>query len=505
MRVPTIQQAAFIDDIASGGAGAGGDVVLIARAGSGKTTTILDAVQSRPAGSSVLLCAFNKRIAEELVQRTSGWRGVTARTLHQVGLRAVNKLVRGAEIDRNRERALAEGVVGDQEDEVLITTIARLASSAKECAPDEATDVAAIERIGADLGILPDDDEIVGWPCGRILRATAEVVARSVDVAYDRRISFSDMLYVPLATRTRPDVSDIVLVDEAQDMNLAQLRLAAYCRARGGRFGAIGDDRQAIYSFRGAAPGALDRVRAALRAKTFRLTVTHRCALSIVEEARRVVPDLQAAPGAPDGIVRRTGWRAFGSSDQPSPGDFVLARQNAPLAIACLRLIRSGIRARLVGSEIGRALIVVIDKLARGGGGDLITFLERLAAWREREVAKAIARRSETGAAAARDRADTISALADDVDTTAELRSRIVDIFADDGRPHVICSSVHKAKGLEADRVWMLEDSFNAISSGGGEAPSQAAIEEDNIRYVATTRARRELIYVDGKPEGALA
>jgi superfamily I DNA/RNA helicase len=69
------------------------------------------------------------------------------------------------------------------------------------------------------------------------------------------------------------------------------------------------------------------------------------------------------------------------------------------------------------------------------------------------------------------------------------LLARLDNIFAPEAhadRDFVVLSSVHKAKGLERDRVWLLEESFRR--SGG---------EEDNIRYVAITRAKRDLRLVD--------
>ena len=67
-----------------------------------------------------------------------------------------------------------------------------------------------------------------------------------------------------------------------------------------------------------------------------------------------------------------------------------------------------------------------------------------------------------------------------------ELTRKLDMLFNDEaGATSVMCSTVHKAKGLEADRVWVLEDT---LRSGG--------IGEENIRYVAYTRARKELCLV---------
>ena len=497
IETPTIEQAAAIDYFESGT----GDAAVIARAGSGKTSTILHGVQIRPNCSSATLCAFNKAIAKELQARTKGWPRVYARTLHGLGMRAVNRAFggRGApiDVDQHREQNIAREILGDDAPDAVILAVARLSEAAKESAPDEAQDPDAIERVGADQGLLPsdDDDELGGVTLDTILRAAAEVSVRSVDVARDRRMSYSDMLYVPLAARLRPEQTDLVVVDEAQDMNLAQLRLAARIRAAGGRFVVVGDPRQAIYSFRGAAPGGLERVRDALKARTFKLTVTHRCATSIVEEARRYVPDLQAAPGAPAGIVRRADWPAMYVG--ATPGDFVLSRTNAMLAIACLRLLRHGVRAIITGGKLGEALIGLVGRLSRGAGEDLLLVLTRLEGWRAREITKAETRKSTTGAQAARDRADTIAAIADDCDTVSELRQRIADLFVEDGRGKVVCSTVHRAKGLEAHRVWMLADSFDVVKP----RTDLEQIEEENLKYVSTTRAQRELVYIDGMPK----
>jgi len=67
-----------------------------------------------------------------------------------------------------------------------------------------------------------------------------------------------------------------------------------------------------------------------------------------------------------------------------------------------------------------------------------------------------------------------------------QIISRIEDLFSKDETGVdglVTCSSVHKAKGLEANRVFVLQDTMRSWN-----------IEEQNIEYVAITRAKQTLV-----------
>jgi len=65
-------------------------------------------------------------------------------------------------------------------------------------------------------------------------------------------------------------------------------------------------------------------------------------------------------------------------------------------------------------------------------------------------------------------------------------------IFSDDTRG-IVLSTIHKSKGLENDRVFFLLPEL---------LPSRFATmdwqleQEENLRYVAITRAKKELVYV---------
>jgi superfamily I DNA/RNA helicase len=90
----------------------------------------------------------------------------------------------------------------------------------------------------------------------------------------------------------------------------------------------------------------------------------------------------------------------------------------------------------------------------------------------------------------AADRIDALDALCDGLTTTAELLARLESLFSDDQTTRrLMFSSVHRAKGLESDRVFVLIDTFR-----GG------SVEEENLWYVAVTRSKRHLFLVGGLP-----
>ena len=316
----------------------------------------------------------------------------------------------------------------------------------------------------------------------------------------DGTIDFDDMVWLPVRNGWARPRFDLVVIDEAQDMNATQILLAMAVKNKGGRIAVVGDDRQAIYGFRGADSGSIDRLLVALKAEEMGLNTTYRCGTEIVREAKRLVPDFVAHEGNAKGIVRRTNIGLCVEEVQPK--DFILSRTNAPLVSVCLHLLRMGKRANIEGRDVGRGLSAVVKKLNVGPArNDFSKFIARLDSWLNDGVAKAALRgeRGEATIAKLLDQHETLVYLADGLTSGSELLARIDDLFADTkGKGNrVILSSVHKSKGLEADRVWLLEDTF--FSRAKDCPPWADKSEEANIEYVAITRAKAELVWVEGK------
>lgn len=459
-----------------------GNLVVRARAGTGKTTTILEGINRAPEGK-ILLAAFNKRIAEELTSKLRN-PAAEAKTLHAVGFQFVRRNWERVRIDDGRAERIARAVMGDQAPDAMVRLVCQFASKAKGMCPFPKR--GDLVEIAIEHGLEPDEEwEDDGWTVERLEVLAMACMERACH--QDGAIDFDDMVFLPVRNRWVRGWWDLVVVDEAQDMNAAQLLLAHGACRKGGRMAVVGDDRQAIYGFRGADSGSLDRLKAELAAVELGLTITYRCPQAVVALAAKLVPDYQAAPTAPIGAVSAVLEEKL--PEAAEPGDFILSRKNAPLAGVCLRLLRLGKRAKVQGKEIGRGLVALVKKWK---AKSIPAFFERLAKWEEREEHRL--RKMGIKAALARidfvhDQADTLRALSEGLSGLKELETRISSLFDDMSGPDsqfVVCSSVHRAKGLEAERVFVLEDT---IIRGGSR-------EESNIEYVAITRAKRELVWV---------
>jgi len=300
-------------------------------------------------------------------------------------------------------------------------------------------------------------------------------------------------------------------------MNMAQIILAQRSIRSPGRIAIVGDDRQSIYSFRGAASGIIDTLKSQLEAEELPLNTTYRCPQSIVEYAQWIVPDFHAHDTAPMGSIEtHTEHNAIAMMQ---PGDFVLSRKNAPLAGVCLRILRQNKRARIQGKDIGAGLIALVN---RWKANSMVEFFTRLRNWEEREIKRteAAGRSSaEERIEQIHDKAETLRALAEGLTGVPELRTRIEGLFDDSNKePAIMCSSIHKSKGLESARVFILKQTLNSIpipcTCGHWSHASKPCgrcscteyvpnprrlIEERNLEYVAVTRSKSRLVWIDSK------
>jgi hypothetical protein len=242
-------------------------------------------------------------------------------------------------------------------------------------------DLNAVIDIADERNVSVGDEFEKDFPPAVIAELALATMKQSLIRDHSDRVSFNDMVWLPVAQGWVKPTFALSVVDEAQDMNLPQLMMAELATKKDGRICIVGDDRQAIYGFRGAASDGMHLMQQRLNASTLGLTTTYRCPRTVVALASEIVPDYHAAPTAPEGTVLDLDLTAAIAG--LAVGDAVLSRLNAPLMGICLSLLRKGIPARIEGRDIGKQLVGMVRKLKAKSVPD---FLRKLNAWGSKQV-----------------------------------------------------------------------------------------------------------------------
>jgi superfamily I DNA/RNA helicase len=493
---PSEKQMAVFDFVKNGQ----GNAIIEAVAGSGKTTTIVNALEHMH--GYVFLGAYNKKMADELQIKVGGKKGVKAATFHSVGYGAL-RFAYGKQHALNVDNKKVDKIVKDIEelDQQGLTTdyapvIGKIVSMAKQRgigALSPINDKIAWYDMVDHFGLMDEASENVDLEIA--LKWAAWALKKSCDDL--ETVDFDDMVYLPLRKNLRMLQNDWVLIDEAQDTNPTRRALAKRMLKPNGRLIAVGDPYQAIYGFSGADNDSLEQIARDFDAISLPLTITYRCPKAVVRMAQQWVPHIEAGDTAPVGLVETMSLTDMIAN--VSVEDAIICRYNKYLADLCFKLIRMGIPAKIEGRAIGEGLIKLATRWKRIKG--LPALSDQLEQWRSREVTKAIAKELEDKADRINDQVETLQVLIDGAtdkgfDTVDGLCGMIATMFDDgtDAKPVVTLCSCHKSKGMEWDRVFLLgrQDLM----------PSRFAVrdwqiqQEINLMYVSVTRAMNSLVEV---------
>jgi DNA helicase-2/ATP-dependent DNA helicase PcrA len=313
-------------------------------------------------------------------------------------------------------------------------------------------------------------------------------------------IDFDDMVWLPVQLGLAFPRTEVLFVDEAQDLDACQHALVRLMVGEG-RMVMVGDPRQAIYAFRGADARSMATLAGHLRGTprglvTLPLTMTRRCPRGHVKLVRNIVPDFESLPGSPMGR-----WEENkDASDIVEPGWMVLCRKNAPLLGMAFRLVARNIPVAIQGREIGEGLGRFVDDFEATTAAGL---LRKVADYRSDELARLSELDDvEEEVELVSDRCACVSAAASGCTTAADVSAKIRSLFLEvDGRDqgrYVLLSSIHRAKGREAERVAILEP--ETMPSPWARSPG-AIEQEENLLYVASTRSKHRLSFLGPIPD----
>jgi DNA helicase II / ATP-dependent DNA helicase PcrA len=467
-----------------------GNAVVEAVAGSGKTTTIVKALDLTSTDSAVAFLAFNKHIADELRRRAPAH--VIVSTLHALGYKEINRYA-GKRVDVDEDKLSPEldkywpidrkvpiaDRLANRASRNIMRHLVSLAKAILLDTGDPLSIAEACERYGIDM--MGGDQQFMA-----LLPVFMDKSKEDTTV-----VDFDDMIWLPLILNLELTKFDWVFIDEAQDMNASQIELIKRIVKPGtGRIIAVGDRKQSLYGFRGADTDAIPRLIRELDATILPLSISYRCPVSHVAAAKMIVPQLESAPHAKEGKIEHITEKAF--EEMLAPGDMVMCRTNAPLVGPAFRVIRRGIKACIRGRDIGAALVNMIDKFQTESRSNFHILLEE---YFQKESERLLRNHKEMQVMALTDKVETLMLISDDcvTDEVQELRDKLLAIFSDEITA-VVFSSVHRAKGLEANRTFILRPDLMPHPRAEQDWEKE---QETNVMYVAMTRSKDELYYVD--------
>jgi superfamily I DNA/RNA helicase len=485
-----------------------GPSLCIAPAGSGKTTTLvaraawLIATGTQP--DTIRAITFNKRAALEMTDRLDAAvaplgiepGAVRVRTFHALGREILRDA--GVPVEPLADRPALLREVAPWADEPTLLRLDTLVSRLKVELEVSTADVEADPEAG------PFAQAYVAYEAA--LAATGGLDFDDLILRAIERLELDSTLL----SRWRGHCREL-LVDEVQDVDRAQLRLALLLARPANRIFLVGDDDQSIYGWRLADVrrilGLAEHLPGLRRVD---LEVNYRCPRQVVERAVRLVEhngerfakriragpeasgSLVLAADASDETIRLT--RAIQTWPADDSTRAVLARTNRELLPAIVVALELGLPFRAPRIELlldSPLLDVLLDRAAivAGPGEPLLVTLGRVraatnAGSADRELATALL----GWAVGHADLRRFISAVQD-------ARVRLAELRRDDAA--LTLATAHATKGLEFDHVVVVGMEVGRFPSGRAvseaEDPVRAYEEERRLAYVAWTRARRTL------------
>lgn len=490
-------QLAIIDFVKNGH----GNAVIEANAGVGKTYTLIECVKEIPEDKSILLTAFNNDIATILKRKTKDFYNVNACTLHSLGLQMLKKNFPDEEFrisefkyktyTNENVRSLSSintYELGRRKYARYMSNIESFINFGRCYLCETVKDLEFIED-RYDISPVADEKEVAL----EILRWGKNNLSE---------IDYTDMIWLPNVLNCKPIgmLYDWIFLDEAQDLSICQRNILLKCRKINTRMVSFGDKNQCIYAFSSADPESFDKLKGIPNTISLPLSISYRCAKNIVDFASKIVPSIEANN---DGRVGEIKYDV--QLDEIEDGDMVLCRNNAPLMQIYVDFIKQGKKCFIRGKDIGANLKSTVkrtraEKLNKSlqEDGLFVRLYDALFDMINDMMSKYhITYADAIQSASVSNRIDTIKALeilSYDINTSEELIERIDGIFSDRKKGGISLSTIHKAKGLEADNVYIACKSLMP----SGNAKKDWEIEQEyNLMYVAYTRAKNVLGFID--------
>ena len=347
-------------------------------------------------------------------------------------------------------------------------------------------------------------------------------------------IDFTDMLYITYWKLERKEwevpyynLYTNIRFDEAQDASSIQLNLLKYIKRKGGRYIFILDKNQAIYSFAGSnslSYSLIPKMFAPI--KEFDLPICYRCPSSHLKQVNRLfnIPILPR-DDAPKGKIYHIEKEDILSKIHE--GDMIISRKNKWLGSVIVDLAKAGKPIQIEDKEMVASIKKIVEKnknsTAKGLRKDLkeeVTKYSQERAKKNSQLLEAVQENNVEEVVTAIDdnkkidncnfilgilkeylkknpnaTKDNFAVYISNLLNTGDSKTSKSNVFTVKTKPIRICS-VHKAKGLAAENVFVLNEGRVCFDFRNSKEQNQ---QEKNLSYISYTRAKNNLYLVSEK------
>lgn len=499
--VPSKYQSAIYDFVEHGV----GNLVVEAAAGAGKTTTLLEILKLLPSDKKVLFCAFNKDIVKEIQKRVSREQtNVDIRTVHSLGLKMLQRNFGDKEIEINEDKY--KQFIVNNINEISRIDIKLLKYRDKQRYIDNLCKLSDFAR----YNLCETYNDILKIVDRYSIDIIADEIEATVDVlewgkTFIDEVDYTDMIWLPNVLFLKPLglQYDYILGDEVQDFSICQRELLLKCRKINTRTFFLGDKNQCLYSFASADPESFDVLKSLPNTISLPLSISYRCPKNIVKFAQNIVPSIEHN----ESNLNCGEIKYNVDLSEVGDGDMVLCRNNAPLMKIYNDFIRMGKKCQIKGKDIGLNLRRLVKSIKQDElnvdlekDGLFVRLYNSLFETRDKIIKqtgldkKTIMENSKITAKL--DMIKALEVLSEGLKTSEELIEKINQMFSDKKINGISLSTIHKAKGLEANNVFIACPSLMPCKSA---TQDWEILQEKNLMYVAYTRAKNKLCFIDEK------
>ena len=537
-----------------------GHGIIDAVAGAGKTTTIMECAKYVENKTDVLFCAFNKSIQGEIAAKFNRqmMNQITVKTIHALGFQilkdnnsAAKKFVpkeskywtilnTDPDIQDQMQAYIDEllringydpNKFGSHKDFAFV--IKGMIYKFKERLLDmnqkiRATltpnDFEKFKDLVEHFGFFTEAEtkgrrfhrELeIYFETGKILLEAGNALSKEALV-----IDYTDMLYLPFVWNLRASRTySFLFIDECQDLSKSQLAVVLKYGQKDGRILAVGDPYQSIYGFAGADIESFGRIKKMINASPLPLTTCFRCPPNVVALAAGIRKDIFASKRE-QGVIREIKFKQV--VKMAKPDDLIISRYKEPILFLIFEFINQNMQVQIHRDEVNGIIdelknlfkqeerAAVIEKIAGNFEEIKETAFDRWVFIIEREARKMenlVERRIfiKTKTDYLNNRLEFMHKKylqwKTSCHTINDLLRRIKD-FISATNDCVKLSTIHRAKGLEAGRVFILN--FDDLPHIKPNQKPWEIIQEQNLKYVAITRALSELYLVKGEKTEAI-